>query len=70
MRRFSMSPGERVEFHPYFDGLTECVLHGFVPDDAFMENPITVTLLLDPDELIRLAEACRMAVLDAKVGWA
>ena len=67
MRRFCVSPGERVELHPSFDDLTECVVFGFY---EFSGNPIHVNLLLTPSELIQLAEACRMAAKDATTSTA
>jgi hypothetical protein len=70
MRRFCASPGERVELIPSFNNLVECAIHGFAMDDPYLNHPIEITFLLTPEELIRLAEACRMAALDATTSTA
>lgn len=65
MRRFNLTPGERVEFTPAFDDLTYATVHGFDLGDLYGEHPVSITFLLEPQELIRLAEACRQAAKDA-----
>lgn len=65
MRRFNVAPGERIEFEFTFDDLLELRTFGFENGDFDLRHPRNICLFVNPEDLLRLAEACRQAYFDA-----